>query len=152
MKVLEVIDRDQWNQIVFSFPEYHLHQGYEWGEIRREGGWLPYRYAVLDGDRPIAAISIASLKLNGSPYSLLYASRGPTMEWSNPRAWDGLRQAIREVADRTGAIFLLISPGVSNTESAVRDARLGHDFRHLPNDWTWVERATNHRHDAAQPF
>src|SRR5882762_8480873 len=88
MNVLEVIDRDQWNQIVFSFPEYHLHQGYEWGEIRREGGWLPYRYAVLDGDRP-------------------------------------------------GAIFLRISPGVSNTESAVREALVEHDFRHLPNDWTW---------------
>ena len=137
MNTLEVRDRDQWNRIVLSFPEYHLYQGYEWGEIRREAGWVPYRYAVLDGDRAIAAVSIAAVKLNGSPFSLLDASRGPLMEWTNPRAWEGLRQAIREVADRTGAVFLRVSPGVSNAESAVRDALVAHDFRHLPNDWTW---------------
>jgi peptidoglycan pentaglycine glycine transferase (the first glycine) len=131
MKILEIGDRDQWNGIIVSFPEYHLRQGWEWGEVERAEGAEVYRYAVVDGGRPVAAISIATARFPRMRLPLLYATRGPLMEWTNPLAWDGLQQAIREIAERSNAVFLRVSPDVPYTESIVRDGLVSNHFRQL---------------------
>src|SRR5712692_1808217 len=65
----------------------------------------------------------------------LYASRGPVVRVKEDDAWSGLMLAIETVAERTGAIFLRVSPGIRQ-DFALHDRLLGHGFRHLPDDWT----------------
>lgn len=136
IKVVEIRDRCVWNQLVLRLPSYDLEQGYEWGEVLREAGWSPHRYAIMDGENCMAAISIMALQVPGIGHSLLYASRGPMGQWQDEIEWSGLMTAIRRVADTTRAIFLRVSPGVRREESKLHEELLRRSFIQLPDDWT----------------
>lgn len=132
----EINSREEWNRLVLGLPHYDLRQGYEWGELQREAGWMPYRYAIVDGGIPTAAVSVVARKLPLIPHSILYAPRGPLLDWKDEMAWSGLMAAIRPLADKVQAILLRISPAIPNDEGGMREALLRHGFIHLPNDWT----------------
>ncbi|MGH7341965.1 MAG: peptidoglycan bridge formation glycyltransferase FemA/FemB family protein, partial [Candidatus Rokuibacteriota bacterium] len=134
--VVEIVDGSQWNQLVVARSDYDLAQGWEWGEIQRDAGWTPYRYAVLAGEECIAAVCVAHRRLPGLPYSVLYACRGPLLDWRDERPWRGLLRPIQQLAHRHQAIFLRVSPSAAHDDVAARDALARHGFRPLPEDWT----------------
>ena len=135
-RVLEIVERHQWNAIVASRPSYDLCQGWEWGEVQRYTGVIPHRFAVVVGTRCIAAVSVTCRRLPGLPYSILYASRGPLIDWHDEHAWDGLRLLIRELVDRCRPIFLRVSPAVAHDDAAAGQALARHGFRPISDDWT----------------
>jgi peptidoglycan pentaglycine glycine transferase (the first glycine) len=136
-RVVEIVERSQWNSLVVERPGYDLAQAWEWGEVQqRDGGWVPHRYAVLDGTACIAAMSVARRTLPGLPYSILYASRGPLLDWNDERAWRGLLPAIHQLADRHQAVFLRVSPRVAHDDVVARNALARHGFRPLEENWT----------------
>lgn len=135
-RVVEIVDRDQWNELILRRGDYDLGQGWEWGEVQREAGWTPYRYAVLAGSSCIAAVSLACCRLPGLGHSILYASRGPLVDWHDERAWYGILPAIRQLAERQRAIFFRVSPAVSHDDVGVRAALARHQFHPIEDDWT----------------
>lgn len=135
-RVLEIVDRDQWNAIVLGRRGYDVAQGWEWGEVQRDAGFTPHRYAVMVGTACVAAVSVTRRRLPGLPYSVLYASRGPLVDWHDERAWQGLQLVIRQLADRYRPIFLRVSPAVPHDDTAVGAALARHGFRPIPDDWT----------------
>ena len=135
-RLVEIIDPDHWNGLLFGRPDYELAQGWEWGEVQREAGSTPYRYAVLDGSACIAAVSVTCRQLPGLPYSVLYASRGPLLDWKDARAWRGVLSAIRRIAERHRAIFFRVSPAVAHDDPHARAALARHGFRPIADDWT----------------
>jgi lipid II:glycine glycyltransferase (peptidoglycan interpeptide bridge formation enzyme) len=135
-RVVEIADRDRWNALVLERPGHDLAQGWEWGEVQRDAGWTPHRYAMLAGADCVAAVSVLRRRLPGLPYSVLYASRGPLLDWNDERAWHGILAAIRELAERHQSIFLRVSPGVAHDDVGVRQALARHGFRPLEDDWT----------------
>jgi len=134
--VVEIVERDQWNALVQSRPGYDLGQGWEWGEVQRDAGFTPHRYAVLAGTECIAAVSVTCRQLPGLPYSVLYASRGPLLEWHDERAWRGFELVIQQLADLYRPIFFRVSPAVPHDDAAVAGALGRHGFRPIPDDWT----------------
>ena len=57
-RVVEIGDRDRWNQLVLARPSYELEQGWEWGEIQRGSGWKPHRYAAFAGATCVGLASV----------------------------------------------------------------------------------------------
>jgi hypothetical protein len=135
-RVVEILDAERWNSLILERPGADLAQGWEWGEVQSEVGFTPHRYAVLDGASCIAAVSLTCRRLPGLPYSILYASRGPLLDWQDERAWNGISSVIRYVARRQRAIFLRASPAVPQDDLGVRLALARHGFRPIPDDWT----------------
>jgi GNAT acetyltransferase-like protein/peptidoglycan biosynthesis/recognition FemAB-like protein len=135
-RVVEILDADRWNGLILERPDGELAQGWEWGEVQHEAGFTPHRYAVLAGSSCIAAVSLTCRQLPGLPYSILYASRGPLLDWQDERAWSGILPVIRRVAERHRAIFLRVSPAVPHDDLSVRVALARHGFRPIPDDWT----------------
>jgi peptidoglycan pentaglycine glycine transferase (the first glycine) len=135
-RVVEIVDPDHWNGLLFGRGDYELAQGWEWGEVQREAGCTSYRYAVLDGSACIAAVSVTCRQLPGLPYSVMYASRGPLLDWNDTRAWQGLLPAIRRIAERHRAIFFRVSPAVAHDAVDARMALSRHGFRPIADDWT----------------
>jgi lipid II:glycine glycyltransferase (peptidoglycan interpeptide bridge formation enzyme) len=133
---VEAVDRDHWNGLLIGRGDYDLPQGWEWGEVQRDAGWTTHRYAVLAGATCIGAISVARRQVPGVPYSILYASRGPLLDWTDERAWAGILEAVGQLASRHGAIFLRVSPGAANDDAVVRGALARHGFQPLADDWT----------------
>lgn len=135
-RVVEIADRSRWDGLVAARPDHDLAQGWDWGEVQRDVGWTPYRYAMLAGTGCTAAMSVAHRRLPGLPYSILYAPCGPLLDWSDDRPWRAFLPAIQDLADRHHAIFLRLSPSASHDDVSTREALARHGFRPLPEDWT----------------
>ena len=59
---------EEWNQWIAGHPEAHLLQQGEWGELKADFGWTPFR--IISGDTG-AQVLFRSLPLG---FSLAYAA------------------------------------------------------------------------------
>ncbi len=136
INTMEIAEGERWNSLVLTLPNCDLRQGFEWGEFQRDSGWIPYRFAVLRGDRCIAAVQLLAKKVRRLGEFVLYAPRGPLLHWDDGKAWHSMLEAVNRVAAQTGAVFLRASPGVEAADSEAREALLRHGFIHLAEDRT----------------
>ena len=80
-------------------------QSWGWGEVKRASGWQPLRLLVEDDDgRVRAACSILKTQPARGIAPLLYAPRGPVLDYSDVAA---LHALIGEVRRRAGKGFML---------------------------------------------
>jgi peptidoglycan pentaglycine glycine transferase (the first glycine) len=135
-----------WNSIIFHLPNPHFLQTFEWGQIKARYGWTPF-YAVWfpDGSffitsqpaenqstTPIAACLLLkrAIPVRGfsARLSVLYAPRGPLLDWSNESLRKRVLDDLQSFAKKQGAIFLKIDPdavlgtGISGAEDAVEES------------------------------
>ena len=136
VRATAVANGREWNELVLALDDADLRQSFEWGELRRRVEGRPFRYAVYDGSRPVAAIAATVWRAFGSPVSVLYASRGPVLGRGSERAWPGLLEAARDMAGQTHAVFLRCSPGVVADEERLDTALVRRGFVRLPDEWT----------------
>jgi lipid II:glycine glycyltransferase (peptidoglycan interpeptide bridge formation enzyme) len=135
-RVVEIVDPDHWNGLLCRRADYDLGQSWEWGEVQVEAGFTAHRYAVLAGPTCLAAVSVAHRRIPGLGCSILYASRGPLLDWQDARAWRGIMHAIGREAERHRAIFLRVSPAVSHDDAGALGTLARHGFRPIGDDWT----------------
>ncbi len=136
IRTIEITEPGRWNDLVLALPNCELRQGYEWGEIQRNGGSVPYRFAVMRDDRCIATVQLLAKRMRRLNDFVLYAPRGPLLDWGDGGAWSGVIEAVKRVAAQTGAVFLRVSPGVKATEDRAREAMLSRGFVHPAADRT----------------
>ena len=101
MKVIEVTtsERARFDAAVASSPLADAMQSYGWGEVKRASGWQPLRLLVEDDDgRPRAACSLLRTKPAPGIPPLLYAPRGPVLDYGDADALRALVQAVKERA------------------------------------------------------
>jgi len=124
-----------WNEIISKLPNPHFLQTYEWGQVKAKYGWIPY-YAVWT-EKQSSVISLQSLvtgnwSLSTEPIvaaalilkrqiiskgfaarlSILYAPKGPLMDWENESLRKRVLDDLQSFAKKQGAIFLKIDPDV----------------------------------------
>jgi lipid II:glycine glycyltransferase (peptidoglycan interpeptide bridge formation enzyme) len=135
--IAELDDRARWNALVLALGDgADLRQGHEWGELRRRAGWRPHRHAILVAGVPIAAVSLLSRRLPGLEASVLYASRGPVLARDDESTWQLALEAVRDLAQRTDAIALRVSPPGHADDSLAQAALRDAGFVALRDDWT----------------
>jgi peptidoglycan pentaglycine glycine transferase (the first glycine) len=135
LRAIPVATGRRWNELVLALADADLRQSFEWGELPRDGGRSALRYAVYDGRVPVAAISATVWRRFGSPFSVLYASRGPVVG-AHPDVWPGLLEAAADMARRTRAVLLRCSPPAPADDRELDAAFVSHGFIRLPDQWT----------------
>lgn len=126
------MNRSFWNQIISALPNPHFLQTYEWGQVKAKYGWTPL-YAVwgANGEFKVEAnpetlssfvfpVVAAALVLKKSVIrrgfaarlSILYAPKGPLMDWENASLRKRVLDDLQSFAKRQGAIFLKLDPDV----------------------------------------
>jgi lipid II:glycine glycyltransferase (peptidoglycan interpeptide bridge formation enzyme) len=136
VRIESVFNRHRWNDLITRLPDCALEQGFEWGEILKESGCEPLRYAVFDGDECVAAIAMLRWHPPMLQSSVLYAPRGPLISSDNGPARRALGRTIKDVATATRAVFLRASPGAAAYRDDVHAALVEGGFVRLPEDWT----------------
>lgn len=124
VKELDNVTREQWDKYVLNSPGGgHALQSYQWGEFKREQGWRPMRL-VLEKDGEVAGAGQFLLRstLPAVPGKLMYASKGPWLDWEDGEAVKAFLEGASGVARREGAHTLKIEPEVYSERSGVRDA------------------------------
>lgn len=121
--------REQWDQCVLDSPGGgHVLQSHQWGEFKRDQGWSPLRL-VLEKNGEIAGAGQFLLRstLPAVPGKLMYAPKGPWLDWEDEEAVRAFFEGAAAVARREGAHTLKIEPEVYNERDGIRDmlGRLG---------------------------
>ncbi len=125
-----VHDPEAWNRLLLGLPGGHLLQSWPWGEFKSRYGWNAERLAWSDpGGKPVAAAQILRRGFAGFPgLAVLYAPRGPCLDFADPVLRRSVLDDLQTLARRQRAIFLKIDPpvpvgrGLPGTPEATDDA------------------------------
>jgi peptidoglycan pentaglycine glycine transferase (the first glycine) len=134
VEIHAIEDRDLWNAFITAFPIADLRQSYEWGEIRRRQGWIPLRLAAVDRGKGIVGLSVVARRVPGLGV-VAYAPRGPMLDPEDTAGWEALRALTVAVRDRTGAVFLRVSPGLPGERTDVARRLASAGFVELRDFW-----------------
>jgi len=117
MELKPCSDVGRFDEFVAASPYGHIHQTFEWGEIKSKFGWQPLRLAAMDDGRIVAAISLLKTTRFGVP--IMYASRGPVLDYGDSGTLARIVPQLSEIARREKALFLRISPAVEHMDEGV---------------------------------
>jgi peptidoglycan pentaglycine glycine transferase (the first glycine) len=137
-----------WNQEVLVPLNPHFLQTFEWGQVKAKYGWTPYYAVWLDDGSFLVSENTDHWSLNtgtcisaclilkraipirgfAARISVLYAPKGPLLDWSNEPLRDRVLNDLQSFAQKQGAIFLKVDPdvvlgtGIPATENAVEES------------------------------
>jgi peptidoglycan pentaglycine glycine transferase (the first glycine) len=134
--------REDWNRFVEGQTSLGLLQSWEWGEFKRELGWMTFRVAVEERGRIVAGAQMLIKPLPLGVGSVAYVPRGPIGDWLEGEAASMLFSELHSVARRWRAIFLKVEPAVVHDRIADRALQDLHGFR--PSVHANQPRATIH--------
>ncbi|GAC1322219.1 MAG: peptidoglycan bridge formation glycyltransferase FemA/FemB family protein [Chloroflexota bacterium] len=111
-RLLGSADRHRWNDFVASSPYGHILQSWEWGEIKRHGGWDPIRLGLFDNAdlRACAQVLVRAL-----PYgfgNLAYVPKGPVLDYEDNTLLESILSALQSLAAERRVISLKIEPEI----------------------------------------
>ena len=107
-------------------------QCWEWGELKSRTGWEMLPVAVERSGQIVAGAMVLARKMPLGGKCLLYAPRGPIVDFTDREAWEALVRELRVVARAHGGMALKVDPAVVAAETkkileAMR-GRPGHIF------------------------
>jgi len=100
-----------WNKYITSSKKGNPLQTYEWGELKKEWGWKPYRIAVWNNFNLTGALSLLERTYKG--FTFFYSPRGPILENNNPQVWKALTRYVQKKAWKRNAVFWRMDPEIS---------------------------------------
>ena len=111
----QIMDAERWDQIIAGFPQPHLLQTWEWGQVKSAYGWQAYHKVWEETGQVVAAAMVLERTINlggmAARLRMHYTPKGPLLiDWSDV----GLRQ--RVIADlekfsrQRGAFLLKLDP------------------------------------------
>lgn len=121
-----------WNSLITNLQSPHFLQTYEWGQVKAKYGWEPI-YLIWTEDQLsvfsnqsdnwslntndcIAACLVLKRTILRNAFaarvSILYAPKGPLLDWSNESLRNRVFDDLQSFANRQGAIFLKIDPDI----------------------------------------
>lgn len=112
-------ERLRYNQFVYECPYGHFLQLFEWGDVKADTGWRPFRAVVEDNGAILAAalVLIRSLPVLGR--SIMYIPRGPAVDWERKDVLHVLWQGLSDLGRRERAVFLKVDPEVPKADEQV---------------------------------
>lgn len=110
-------DYDSWDKLLGAFPEPHVLQTREWGQIKSQYGWQPMYKIWQEGDKIFAAamILMRTVQLGFLPvrWRVMYVPKGPLItNWANNAHRDAVLNDLRLFAEQNQAIFIKIDPDI----------------------------------------
>ena len=117
--VVNVADRQAWDEALLTLPQPHVLQSWAWGETKSQTGWRARRLLWQQDGQPVAAAALLIRRLNARlPVAVAYVPKGPILDWSDAVLAETVLDRIEAEARRAGAIFVKIDPDVRGDTSA----------------------------------
>lgn len=123
-RLLKPDEHASWNAYVASDPAGDVLQTTAWGDLKAASGWSPTVLASLDGKTIRGGMMLLRRALPLGR-SILYAPRGPVLDWSDTETLTDLVSGVRVHGKRTGAILVKIDPPTEDPQAATALQSLG---------------------------
>jgi ubiquinone/menaquinone biosynthesis methyltransferase len=128
----EETDARAWNETLAGLPNGHLLQSWEWGELKRETGWVPYRLVFERDGRAVAAASISIRRVPRTPLSIAYCQKGPALDYDDTPLLRAVLNALASFGREHDCTFVRIDPDVEWDQTAAADAIWDADYVPTP--------------------
>ena len=108
-------DDVKWNETIKDLPGAHALQTSQWQQVKSHFGWDPHPLLWRDASgKPAAAAlvlqRVPSIGRFTLPSSVMYAPRGPLLDWSDSDLVNRVIRDLQNFAREQGAIFIKIDP------------------------------------------
>ncbi len=123
-EIIEVDDREVWNEAVARLPYGHVLQSYEWGKFKSRHGWTPFRVLFMAGGEAVGAASALLRRLPWGPWGVMYVPKGPALDYDDGELLGVVLGRLEELAREKGAIFIKIDPDVTADRTDIVHALL----------------------------
>lgn len=105
-------NQDEWNRVLAALPAAHALQSWEWGDFKSRWGWSAQRMWWVEDSTPVAAAQILKRSIPNTPWSFLYVTKGPVLDYANAALATQVLADLEIYARRTRALFIKIDPDV----------------------------------------
>ena len=112
MRIAEICSAQDWDRMLLSLPNPQVLQSWEWGEFKARNGWHAIRLLWQENGQTLAAASVLQRKMPRLPLSLLYAPKGPLLDWTNTHLVEQVLADLEALARHRRAICIKIDPDV----------------------------------------
>ncbi len=110
---LETIhNREVWDNALAALPYAHILQSWDWGEFKSRWGWQAQRLYWLRDDTPVAAAQILRRAIPRTPWSFLYVTKGPALDYTDAALAAQILADLEAYARQNKALFIKIDPDV----------------------------------------
>ncbi len=110
--------RAEWNAALARLPHPHVLQTWEWGAFKSRYGWQPTRYLWLEDDRPRAAASALTRRLERWRSGVMYVPKGPILDHEDAILLQQVLGDLEDAARQARALFVKIDPDVAVDDTA----------------------------------
>src|SRR5258708_31803320 len=107
---LSSVSQASWDATISSLPHAHLLQSSAWGEFKSGYGWQVQQLCWEGAQGPAAAQVLRRTGLR--VLHVLYAPKGPLLDWQNASLRAQVLDALQALARRERAVFIKIDPDV----------------------------------------
>jgi peptidoglycan pentaglycine glycine transferase (the first glycine) len=111
-----------WDQYVEGHPGGHIMQSRGWAFVQVAAGWRPLFVSLRDGSATRAAALVLRRGIPGTGLSLLYAPRGPVLDWTDPHIVRRFADGLQALARQERAFLLQCDPAVPADQRAAHRA------------------------------
>ncbi len=118
MQPVEITEASTWDGALLDLPNPHVLQSWGWGAFKARHGWQATRLLFQREGRTVAAASVLQRKLPRLPLSILYAPKGPLLDWTDPALVAGVLTALEQLARQRRALLIKIDPDVYYPDAA----------------------------------
>ena len=113
--------KDDWNAFVAASEYPTVMQSWEWGQLKAATGWEPMVVALPDGESFRAGALVLKRPIPRLGRCLLYAPRGPVLDFADREAFEELMVELRSLAREHRAVAIKIDPCVPDDRREVAD-------------------------------
>ncbi|MFK7800050.1 MAG: lipid II:glycine glycyltransferase FemX [Anaerolineae bacterium] len=102
----------EWQELIQQLPDPHPLQTWAWGAFKARWGWEMQPTVFYNGPRLVAAAMILKRKMPYTPWCVLYAPKGPIMDYEDGNLREAVIFHLQAIAVRERAIFIKIDADV----------------------------------------
>jgi len=103
----------EWQAIVNRLPNGHALQSQSWGEFKSRWGWKAQYWVQNERSEGVnAAALILKRAIPFTPFSILYAPKGPLLDYHDPALRQTVLSQLEQLARSERAILIKIDPDV----------------------------------------
>jgi len=118
MTVLDITERDAWENFISAHPEANFLHSWQWGEFHSARGKLVVRRGVFDGEKLLGVYEgqVETARLG----TFMAITGGPIIDWQNKTAVAALFVDIKSMARQLGCVFVRIRPQLEKSEGSLK--------------------------------
>ncbi len=111
MEFIENLEKKEYEEFVEKNKHNHFMQSYDFGQIRKDKGFIPHYVGLKDKDKLVCSALLLEKKLVFG-YSYLYSPRGYVIDFDDKELIKEFTLKLKEYAIKLKAIFVKVDPGI----------------------------------------